>query len=121
MSKDLRIVLLLDCYGDFLTAHQREMMELYYGEDLSLGEIAKLQNVSISRQGVRDAIKRGEQILQAMEEKLHFAQRILTLRENYTSLSVSLTQIAQVDAENEMLQSFCKKAQEQVSEGLKLL
>ncbi len=119
MPKDLRVILLLDCYGDFLTEHQQEMMELYYGEDLSLGEIAKLQH--ISRQGVRDAIKRGEQILQAMEEKLHFARRFRALKENYARLSEQLTQIAAIDTENAALQQCCETAQAQIQEGIQLL
>ena len=68
MSKDLRFAMLLDCYGEFLTPHQYRLTELYYCADLSLSEIAEI--VGITRQGVRDGIKRGEQILQEMEEKL---------------------------------------------------
>ena len=113
------MILLLDCYGDFLTEHQRKTMELYYGADLSLGEIAKLQH--ITRQGVRDAIKRGEQILQAMEEKLRFAQRLRALRENYETLSGQLTQIAAADPENAAVQRQCNAAQAQIENGLKLL
>ena len=40
MAKDLKLVLLLDCYGTLLTDRQRQMIQLYYDEDLSLGEIA---------------------------------------------------------------------------------
>ena len=68
MSKDLRFAMLLDCYGEFLTPHQYRMTELYYCADLSLGEIAEM--VGITRQGVRDGIKRGEQILLKMEDTL---------------------------------------------------
>ena len=35
MAKDLRISLLLDFYGDMLTEKQRDVVELYYNEDLS--------------------------------------------------------------------------------------
>ncbi len=68
MSKDLRFAMLLDCYGEFLTPHQYRLTELYYCADLSLSEIAEI--VGITRQGVQDGIKRGEQILQEMEDKL---------------------------------------------------
>ena len=85
MSKDLRFAMLLDCYGEFLTPHQYRMTELYYCADLSLGEIAEM--VGITRQGVRDGIKRGEQILLKMEDTLQFAARLCALRENYTALS----------------------------------
>ena len=68
MAKDLRIILLLDCYGAFLTPRQQEMMTHYYSEDLSLGEIAALTGTT--RQAVRDSVKRSEQVLNDMEEKL---------------------------------------------------
>ena len=74
MSKDLRFAMLLDCYGEFLTPHQYRLTELYYCADLSLSEIAEI--VGITRQGVRDGIKRGEQILQEMEDKLQSAGKL---------------------------------------------
>ena len=40
MAKDLKITFLLDFYGDMLTDTQREAVEAYYNEDLSLAEIA---------------------------------------------------------------------------------
>ena len=55
-------------------------MELYYWEDLSLGEIA--ESGGITRQAVRDSIKRSEQSLSELENKLGFAERILRAREN---------------------------------------
>ena len=58
MSKNLAIADLLDLYGDMLTDKQRDVMELYYDQDLSLGEIA--EHEKITRQGVRDSIKRVE-------------------------------------------------------------
>lgn len=73
MSKDLRISYLLDFYGQVLTERQQEVMEQYYNDDLSLAEIA--DNFGISRQGVRDAIKRGEGILLELEEKVGFLAR----------------------------------------------
>ena len=81
MAKDLRIILLLDCYGAFLTPRQQEMMTHYYSEDLSLGEIAALTGTT--RQAVRDSVKRSEQVLNDMEEKLQFAEKLCALRQNY--------------------------------------
>ena len=46
MAKDLKLVLLLDCYGTLLTDRQRQMIQLYYDEDLSLGEIAQIIGIS---------------------------------------------------------------------------
>lgn len=73
MAKDLRISYLLDFYGEMLTETQREAVDAYYNEDMSLSEIAADRN--ISRQGVRDAIKRAEQQLCEMEERLGLAKR----------------------------------------------
>ena len=68
MAKNLDIIMLLDVYGDMLTVKQREFLDYYYNDDLSLSEIA--DNVGITRQGVRDSIKRAEAQLEEMEEKL---------------------------------------------------
>lgn len=68
MAKDFNISLLLDFYGDMLTEKQRQVIEYYYNDDLSLSEIS--ENVGITRQGVRDSIKRAEGQLLGMEERL---------------------------------------------------
>lgn len=73
MAKNLDIVLLADYYGEMLTENQRKFIEYYYNDDLSLSEIA--QNEGITRQGVRDAVKRAEAQLYDMESKLGFARR----------------------------------------------
>ncbi len=73
MGKDLNYAMLLDCYGDLLTDKQKDIMQLYYYEDLSLSEIA--ENENITRQGVHDAIKRAEQYLTEFEEKLGFIEK----------------------------------------------
>lgn len=73
MAKDLSISLLLDIYAPVLTDKQREVIELYYYEDLSLAEIA--ENCGITRQGVRDSIKRGEFAMKDLEHKLGFAKK----------------------------------------------
>lgn len=49
MAKNLEISLLFDFYGDMLTEKQRDVVELYYNDDLSLSEIA--ENEGITRQG----------------------------------------------------------------------
>ena len=54
-QKNLSYSILLDFYGSVLTEKQRIILTEYYDEDLSLAEIA--ENMGITRQGVRDAIK----------------------------------------------------------------
>ncbi len=79
MSKDFEVIYLLDFYGDILTEKQREAIECYYNADLSLSEIAS--NLGITRQGVRDAVKRSETLLYDMEEKLGLVKKSLVEKE----------------------------------------
>ena len=71
--KNLEISYLLDFYKNTLSENRREVLELYYNDDLSLSEIAEI--VGITRQGVRDSIKRGESQLLELEEKLMLARK----------------------------------------------
>ena len=75
MSKNLDVAVLLDFYGAMLTDKQRDAIDLYYNQDLSLSEIAELQ--AITRQGVRDSIKRGEFFLYELEDKLHMFENYI--------------------------------------------
>lgn len=74
----MEMSLLLDYYGDLLTNHQKEILEEYYNEDLSMSEIA--QNYAISKSAVQDLIKRTnvqlknyEKILKLIEKDKNFA------------------------------------------------
>mgnify|MGYP004669304801 CR=1 FL=1 len=44
MAKNLEIAYLLDFYGDMLTEKQRNAIDLYYNDDLSLAEIAQAED-----------------------------------------------------------------------------
>ena len=69
IDKDLRTGVLLDIYGGLLTQRQREIMTMYFNDDLSLSEIA--EQYGITRQGVHDAIKRGAESLAEYDDILH--------------------------------------------------
>ena len=84
VAKNLEISFLLDFYGDVLTERQREVMEQYYNDDLSLAEIG--ENFGITRQGVRDAIKRGEGIILDLEQKVGFAARYRAVQQGVAQL-----------------------------------
>ena len=75
----------LDFYGDVLTDKQRDVMEQYYNDDLSLAEIA--DNFGITRQGVRDSIKRGEGTILALEQKIGFAARYRAMHQQLGRLA----------------------------------
>ena len=84
-EKNLNIAYLLDFYGDLLSERKRAVMNMYYNEDLSLAEVAS--EVGISRQGVRDLIKKSEEELFEYEEKLGLAQKINLLEKSAQRLS----------------------------------
>lgn len=68
-----RMTLLYDFYAPLLTDRQRLILEMYYQEDLSLGEIAEDQG--ITRQAVHDILRRSEKALESHEERLHLVER----------------------------------------------
>jgi predicted DNA-binding protein YlxM (UPF0122 family) len=78
-EKDLILGFLLDFYGDLLSDQKREALSMYFNEDLSLSEIAKV--MGISRQGVRNIIKKTGDELLFYEEKLGLARRFRELKD----------------------------------------
>ncbi|MEW6424563.1 MAG: YlxM family DNA-binding protein [Bacillota bacterium] len=78
MEKFAWVNLLYDFYGQLLTEHQRKFVELYYGQDLSLSEIA--EHYRLSRQAIHDVLKRAESSLFKYEEKLGLVNRFLEQR-----------------------------------------
>ena len=84
MANNIEITMLLDLYGEALTAKQRDYLNHYYNDDLSLSEIA--ENEGITRQGVRDAIKRAEALLFDMEAKLKFSEKLEEMQNGLESI-----------------------------------
>lgn len=79
MEKDLKFSALLDLYGGLLTEKQADALDYYYNEDYSLAEISELMD--ITRQGVRDFIKRGEAVLADTEDRLQLYERFKALED----------------------------------------
>lgn len=96
MAKNLNVSNLLDIYGKALTEKQRDVLDLYYNDDLSLSEIA--ENMGISRQGVRDSIKRGE-------EALEFYEELIGLQEKFRRFDEFLVE---ADLQAKMILKQCK-------------
>ena len=95
-EKNLRIGFLLDFYGDLLTERKRTVLDYYYNDDLSLAEIA--DEIGISRQGVRELIKKSGDELEFYEEKLGMAKRFSVAREE-TARLLQLLEDAGIDGE----------------------
>ena len=79
MPKDLGVSQLLQVYGGLLPEKQKLLCELYFDEDLSLSEIS--ENEGITRQGVRDAIKRAETQLRTFEQELMLIKKMTALQQ----------------------------------------
>ncbi len=75
MDKNIKISMLLEIYGAFLTDKQQDLLDLYYNQNLSLSEIA--DDVDITRQGVRKVLVDGEKKLLNYESKLHILEKKL--------------------------------------------
>lgn len=73
LEKTTKLILLYDFYQDLLTEKQKQFIELYFQDDLSLGEIA--EETGISRQAVYEHIKRAETLLEDYEEKLKLLEK----------------------------------------------
>ena len=74
MEEAIKYSILLELYGGLLTEKQYELLDYFYNQDLGLSEIA--ENIGITRQAVRDNLKKGENNLIEFEEKIHLLQKI---------------------------------------------
>ena len=75
MDKNIKMSILLDIYGKLLTEKQYNLLNDYYNNDFSQSEIA--ENEEITRQAVRDNLKKGENNLLEYEEKLKIMKKNL--------------------------------------------
>ena len=75
MEKSIEVSMLLELYGKLLTNTQADTVDLYYNQNLSLGEIA--EELNITRQGVRKNLVYAEKKLFDFEEKLGFLKQKL--------------------------------------------
>ena len=83
-EKNLNVGYLLDFYGELLPERKRSVLDAYYNEDYSLAEIAA--DMGISRQGVRNIIKKSEAELFFYEEKLGLAKKLMQVEAHTDSL-----------------------------------
>ena len=84
MVDRVEVSLLMDYYGSLLTDKQRDIMEWYYNDDLSLAEIAELNKTT--RQAIHDLIKRCYKQLLTYEDKLSLLQKSMNREEKIIKL-----------------------------------
>lgn len=96
MKKEfVKTALLLDLYGDLLSQRQKTCLELYYHEDYSLTEIAKL--LDITPQGAKHHVGQGFDVLVRREEQLGFLTRFEQIAQFATEIESTLQSIAEED------------------------
>ena len=102
MEKNVKISILCDLYGKLLTKKQFDFLNDYYNNDLSLSEIA--ENNQITRQAVRDIIKKGEKKLFEYEEKLLFMKRMSNQEKTIEHVLSELTKIEKTSSDKKVAQ-----------------
>ena len=113
-EKNMKVAYLLDLYADVLDEHIGSVMKAYYEDDLSLAEIAS--DVGISRQGIRHLIKKGEERIEFLENRLELAK----LYENLSLAAKSLSEVYDSIKNREDLQEEANKVKdtiEMISKG----
>lgn len=106
MEKNVKISILLDIYGKMLTEKQYSLLDDYYNNDLSLSEIA--ENEEITRQAVRDNLKKGENNLFEYEEKLGFMKKTLEQEEKIDEILAEIEKIEEA-LDNDALKNVKNK------------
>ena len=106
MEKNVEISLLLSFYKNMLTERQADTVELYYNEDLSLSEVGT--ELGISRQGVRDNLKRAEAVLYDIESKLGLASRFLEIKSKLAEIDDIIAEIEK-SPDSKLLSATIKK------------
>ena len=112
MEKNVKISMLWQIYGKLLTEKQYEYIDYYYNNDLSLSEIA--ENDNITRQAVRDIIKKGERKLFEYEEKLLFMKKTINQEQKIQQVLWNLTKI-QKDSSDKQVTSILEEIKKELN------
>ena len=112
MDKKVEISMLWQIYGKLLTEKQYEYIDYYYNQDLSLSEIA--ENDNITRQAVRDIIKKGERKLFEYEEKLLFMRKTINQEKQIQNILLNLNKI-QKDSSDKQVSSILEEIKKELN------
>ena len=112
MDKHIEIGILVGIYGKLLTKKQYDVINDYYNNDLSLSEIA--ENNNISRQAVRDLIKKGESKLFEYEEKLNIMKKTQINEQTIQNVLAQLSKISENSSEKK-IEKILNEVQKELS------
>ncbi len=105
-EKSYTVGMLLDFYGELLSGRQRQVADLYYNDDLSLSEVA--EECGITRQGVRDALKKAEEQLRGFEERLGLLHKHLEGQKRLRNVLLRLEELSKQGVDTEALKEEIK-------------
>lgn len=100
MEEKIKISMLLEIYGNLLTSKQYALLDDYYNKDLSLTEIG--ENENITRQAVRDFLKKGEKKLFEYEEKLGVMKKNVVQEEKIADILSEIEKIEKKYTDEEL-------------------
>lgn len=100
MAKNLYFSKLLDFYSSVLKERQKEVMNLYYNKDFSLSEIA--DNIGISKQGVRDIIKRSELLLLECDANFNIIKKTEYIQKNLEEILIACETLKECIVNNDL-------------------
>ena len=112
MEKKVEVSVLWQIYGKLLTEKQYQFIDYYYNQDLSLSEIA--ENENITRQAVRDIIKKGERKLFEYEEKLLFMKKRINQEKQIQTILFNLNKI-QKDSSDKQVSSILEEIKKELN------
>ena len=112
MDRKVEISVLCQIYGKLLTEKQLNIMDNYYNLDLSLSEIA--ENEGITRQAVRDIIKKGERKLFEYEEKLLFMRKTINQEKQIQHILLNLNKI-QKDSSDKQVTNILEEVKKELN------
>lgn len=100
IENSIKLSILLEIYGKLLTKKQYDMLNDYYNNDLSLAEIA--ENEKITRQAVRDNLKKGERKLFEYEEKLQIMKKNKMQEEQIANILSEISTLTEDSTDSEI-------------------
>lgn len=112
MNEVMELSLLHDFYGNLLSDRQRDVLNLYHEENLSLAEIA--EEFGISRQGVYDALKNGEKALRQYEEKLGLVEKFEKSHKVIETTDEIIDELLEEQKDNAALTKKLKKIKKEI-------